>query len=85
MESRGTTFKCGGNSVKKFNTKSAIPSAVYILAILIGAAIGSIIGGFFFMLIWNWVVVALFGLPPLTFLQAWGLSFLLSLIFGWGR
>jgi hypothetical protein len=32
-------------------------------------------------LLWNWIMVSIFGLPELTFLQTYGLFVLLSLVF----
>ena len=52
-----------------------------IIGILIGLAF-SAFGAWLVMLLWNWVVVAIFGLPKLSFWLAWGLTFLLGLIFG---
>jgi hypothetical protein len=42
----------------------------------------SAFGAWLVMLLWNWVVVAIFGLPKLSFWLAWGLTFLIGLIFG---
>ena len=52
-----------------------------IFAIVITLAI-SAFGAWLVMLLWNWVVVAIFGLPKLSFWLAWGLTFLIGLIFG---
>lgn len=52
-----------------------------ILALVIILAI-SAFGAWLVMLLWNWVVVAIFGLPKLSFWLAWGLTFLIGLIFG---
>ena len=50
------------------------------LALVITLAI-SAFGAWLVMLLWNWVIVAIFGLPKLSFWLAWGLTFLLGLIF----
>ena len=42
----------------------------------------SAFGAWLVMLLWNWVVVAIFGLPKLSFWLAWGLTLLIGLIFG---
>ena len=52
-----------------------------ILALVITLAI-SAFGAWLVMLLWNWVVVAIFGLPKLSFWLALGLTLLISLIFG---
>lgn len=54
---------------------------ILILALVITLAI-SAFGAWLVMLLWNWVVVATFGLPKLSFWLAWGLTFLIGLIFG---
>lgn len=33
------------------------------------------------MLLWNWLIPSLFGLTKITLLEAWGLTFLSSLLF----
>lgn len=33
------------------------------------------------MLLWDWLMPILFGLPPITWLQAWGLMLLCSFLF----
>lgn len=52
-----------------------------IIGLLIGLAL-SAFGAWLVMLLWNWVVVAIFGLPKLSFWLAWGLTILNGLIFG---
>lgn len=37
--------------------------------------------GFFVMLLWNWLMPAIFGLPAITYWQAWGLVLLSHLLF----
>jgi hypothetical protein len=51
---------------------------IAVLAIFAGA---SAFFGAIFMLLWNYVMVSAFGLPELSFWQAWALWFLLTLIF----
>ena len=52
-----------------------------IIGLLIGLAL-SAFGAWLVMLLWNWVIVAIFGLPKVSFWLAWGLTFLMGLIFG---
>lgn len=33
------------------------------------------------MLLWDWLMPVIFGLPKITWLQAWGLMFLCGLLF----
>lgn len=56
-------------------------------------ALGVILGGLLFlfiaaalmslpvMLLWDWLMPTIFGLPTITWLQAWGLLFLSGLLF----
>lgn len=55
-----------------------------LLAILLGiviAAFASLIGGILVWLLWNAVVPAVFGLPALTYIQAFLLTWLCSCLF----
>ena len=52
-----------------------------IIVLLIGLAL-SAFGAWLVMLLWNWVVVAIFGLSKLSFRLARGLTFLIGRIFG---
>ena len=45
-------------------------------------AVVAAILGFPLMLLWNWLMPTLFGLPVITFWQAIGLNFLSSILFG---
>lgn len=38
--------------------------------------------GLFVMLLWNWLMPALFGLPKLDYWKAWGLLILCKILFG---
>ena len=51
------------------------------LAIL-GMAVFTAIGGGVVMLLWNWLLPTLFGLPSITFWQAIGLLALCRILFG---
>lgn len=55
-------------------------TAIGCLLILALAAALSAFAGWLFYLAWNWAVPSIFGGPRLTFLQAWGLFFLISLV-----
>lgn len=44
-------------------------------------AIGSILAAFPVMLLWNWLMPAIFGLKAISFWQALGLSILCGLLF----
>jgi membrane protein required for beta-lactamase induction len=53
------------------------------LAIFIGTVtLVALVMGLPLMLLWNWLMPILFGLPTITFGQAIGLNFLCTLIFG---
>ena len=51
-----------------------------IVAVVMILIIGAILA-FFVMLLWNWLMPVIFGLKPLTLIQAWGLTFLCSILF----
>lgn len=57
----------------------AILIILSVIALIIGIAAGV---AAIFMLLWNWLMPMIFGLPVLTFWQAWGLWILLGLIGG---
>lgn len=51
------------------------------IGILLLCIVFSALGGLVFMLLWNWLVPLFWTTAPiLTFLQAWGCVFLLSII-----
>jgi len=56
-----------------------------ILLALIGglalSAVFSLLGGLFVMLLWNWLIPSIFGLGVIGFWQAWGLTWLCSILF----
>jgi hypothetical protein len=52
-----------------------------ILVVLVFLGI-SAFTGWIFMLLWNWIAVGIFGAPVISFLQAWGLWLLITLIGG---
>ena len=54
---------------------------LYFLYALITIAIYSLILGLPVMLLWNWIIPALFGLTKITFWQAIGLNLLCGLLF----
>lgn len=59
----------------------------FVLAVaLVVAVLGAfaIIYGLIVMSLWNWLMPVLFRLPEIDFLQALGLSVLMSMIFGTG-
>ena len=62
--------------MRKKNLIWMIPAAI------IGLLIFSAIGGGVVMLLWNWLAPALFGLPAITFWQAFGLLALCRILFG---
>lgn len=50
-----------------------IVTALGIIALVVGIAF---LLGFFVMLLWNWLMPDIFGLPEITYWQAWGLVLL---------
>ena len=57
-----------------------VPVAIVLAPIII--AIFIFVGGGIVMLLWNWLLPPLFGLPELTLLQAFGLLVLSRILFG---
>lgn len=57
-------------------------TGLLICAVIIAAVLLSALCGWIFWLLWSWLLVGIFGAPALTFLQAWGLWFLISMIAG---
>lgn len=51
-----------------------------LLALLVAALLG-VVTGFPVMLLWNWLMPVIFGLPTISFWQAIGLSVLSSILF----
>ena len=49
---------------------------------IVGIVVVSFIGGTVVQLLWNWLMPELFGLPSLTFWQAFGLLALARILFG---
>lgn len=49
---------------------------------IVGIVVVSFIGGTIVQLLWNWLMPELFGLPSLTFWQAFGLLALARILFG---
>jgi len=57
-----------------------IISTILLVLVLIAAA--SLLGGLIIMLLWNWIIVSLFGAVLITFWQGVGVSFIISIISG---
>jgi len=53
-----------------------------ILGIIALACLICLLLGLPLMLLWNWLMPMIFGLPALTFWQAVGINFLASILFG---
>ena len=56
-----------------FKNVSAIVAILCLVCLLLGLPL---------MLLWNWLMPIIFGLPVLTFWQAVGINFLASILFG---
>lgn len=65
------------------NIKESLIALAIIIPGLIAFAVGlSALFAVPVFYLWNGVVIAVFGLTKISFLQAWGLSFLSRLMFG---
>ncbi len=68
-------------SMKRFwKWRYIIPAAIVLAPV--GIALFVFLSGGAVMLLWNWVLPPLFGLPEITLLQAFGLFALSRLLFG---
>lgn len=56
----------------------------FLMFLPIGIAIAALFG-WIIMLLWNWLMPALFGLKTITYWQAWGLLILGRILFGGWR
>ncbi len=59
-----------------------------LLIIIGGIVIGTVMAfvfGWLVMLLWNWLMPVIFGLPQITFWQAWGLVIITHLLFKAGH
>ena len=56
-----------------FKNVSSIVAILCLVCLLLGLPL---------MLLWNWLMPIIFGLPVLTFWQAVGINFLASILFG---
>ncbi len=62
------------------DTFSATGCGSGCLMLLIGAAVRALLGCILIVLLWNWLMVDLFGISKISLFQAIGLSFLLGLL-----
>ncbi|MBN2280889.1 MAG: hypothetical protein JXQ65_09930 [Candidatus Marinimicrobia bacterium] len=70
-----------------FNKEERNP-VKWILWGIIGVVIGAVLALFFglvVMWLWNWLMPTIFGLPTLTYWQAWGLVILFHILFKGGH
>jgi hypothetical protein len=56
--------------------------AGFVVLGVIGAAIFALVFGWFVMLLWNWLMPAIFHIGEITYWQAFGIIILAKLIFG---
>lgn len=63
----------------------ALQMAKYAAAGLALAAFLLLLLGFMVAWLWNWLMPDIFGLPGITYWQAWGLLLLAHLLLGAGR
>ena len=62
--------------------KKTLEIILTVLGVLLGALVIDMIFAYPVMLLWNWLMPTIFGLPVVTFWQSLGLMFLSSLLFG---
>jgi hypothetical protein len=64
--------------------KYGVTKGVKILFFMVLFLVFALVIGYFFMLLWNWLMPELFGLPLLTYWKAVGVLILAKLLFGFG-
>jgi len=63
-------------------SKETFGASIAAIFLVLGIAfIASLIFALPVMLLWNWLMPAIFGLVKVSFWQAWGLTFLTGLLF----
>lgn len=74
------TSKCGDF----FKTRKPLKIVGMVLGGIILAAVMAFLLGWVIMLLWNWLMPALFGLGTINYWQGFGILFLAKLLFGFG-
>lgn len=62
--------------------KNPFKIAAWVLGGVLLALLFALVFGYFVMLLWNWLMPVVFGLPEITYLQAAGIIVLTRLLFG---
>ncbi len=57
------------------------PALVLLLTMLLLLVLKAALWSLPIMLLWDWIMPTLFGLPEITWLQAWGLMVILGFLF----
>lgn len=65
--------------------KKVLKVGGWVIAGLAIATITAFLFGFIVMLLWNWLMPAIFGLVEITYIQAWGLVLLSHILFKSGH
>ena len=68
----------------RFNNYHIRKALRYIPLVILGVAAAAgfaLLFGFVVMLLWNWLMPSIFGLPELTYWQAWGIVLLFHILF----
>ena len=69
---------------KFFETRKPLKIVGVVLGGIIVAALLAFLLGWVIMLLWNWLMPAIFGLGTITYWQGFGIFFFAKLIFGFG-
>ena len=67
--------------MRTYGLKTLAVFVMYFLGNLALMCIMCLILAWLIMLLWNWVMPTVFGLPALSYWQAWGLDMLIGLLF----
>ena len=66
---------------KDFIKRKVITRVGFVVGGVILAAALAFLFGFIVLYLWNWLMPVIFGLPTITYLQAWGLVLLSHILF----
>jgi hypothetical protein len=87
MRDKMRNFGCGPRWLRNLPRGAAIGAIVgMVIAGLAIAVAFAFLFGWLVMLLWNWLMPAIFNLPHITYWQAWGLVLLSHILIkgGWG-
>ncbi len=67
--------------IKHFSRENILKTVGFIIGGVILAAFGAFLFGLIVLYLWNWLMPEIFGLPEITYIQAWGIVLLSHILF----